>query len=142
MISGYDCDKSGRTLSGQTTEAFWNSLRHTKPFAVGLNCALGAEEMRPYVVEFSRIADTNICIYPNAGLPNEFGEYDQMADEMAEIVGGFAADGLINILGGCCAPRLIIFAPWPVRLRENRYANPANRKAYALVGPGAVYQNR
>ncbi|MEL0150803.1 MAG: homocysteine S-methyltransferase family protein, partial [Rhodobiaceae bacterium] len=102
MISGTITDKSGRTLSGQTTEAFWNSLRHTKPFAVGLNCALGAEEMRPYVAEFSRIADTNICIYPNAGLPNEFGEYDQMAEEMAEIVGGFAADGLINILGGCC----------------------------------------
>ena len=94
MISGTITDKSGRTLSGQTTEAFWNSLRHTTPFAVGLNCALGAEEMRPYVAEFSRIADTNICIYPNAGLPNEFGEYDQMADEMAGIVGEFAEAGL------------------------------------------------
>ena len=71
MVSGTITDRSGRTLSGQTTEAFWNSIKHSRPFAVGLNCALGAEEMRPYVAEFSRIADTNICIYPNAGLPNE-----------------------------------------------------------------------
>ena len=102
MISGTITDKSGRTLSGQTTEAFWNSLRHAKPFAVGLNCALGANEMRPYVAEIARIADTNVCIYPNAGLPNEFGEYDQLADEMAVIVGEFAEAGLVNILGGCC----------------------------------------
>jgi 5-methyltetrahydrofolate--homocysteine methyltransferase len=102
MISGTITDKSGRTLSGQTTEAFWNSLRHAKPFAVGLNCALGAEEMRPYVAEIARVAETNVCIYPNAGLPNEFGEYDQLADEMAEIVGEFAEAGLVNILGGCC----------------------------------------
>ncbi|MEC7233731.1 MAG: homocysteine S-methyltransferase family protein, partial [Pseudomonadota bacterium] len=102
MISGTLTDKSGRTLSGQTTEAFWNSVRHARPFAVGLNCALGAEEMRPYVAEIARIADTNICIYPNAGLPNEFGEYDQLADEMAVIVGEFATSGLVNILGGCC----------------------------------------
>ena len=102
MISGTITDKSGRTLSGQTTEAFWNSLRHTKPFAVGLNCALGADEMRPYVAEIARVADTNVCIYPNAGLPNEFGEYDQLADEMAVIVGEFAEAGLVNILGGCC----------------------------------------
>ena len=102
MISGTITDRSGRTLSGQTTEAFWNSLRHAKPFAVGLNCALGAEEMRPYVAEIARIADTNVCIYPNAGLPNEFGEYDQLADEMAAIVGEFASSGLVNILGGCC----------------------------------------
>ena len=102
MISGTLTDKSGRTLSGQTTEAFWNSVRHARPFAVGLNCALGAEEMRPYVAEFARISDTNICIYPNAGLPNEFGEYDQLAAEMAEIVGEFATSGLVNILGGCC----------------------------------------
>ena len=102
MISGTITDKSGRTLSGQTTEAFWNSLRHAKPFAVGLNCALGADEMRPYVAEIARVADTNVCIYPNAGLPNEFGEYDQLADEMAVIVGEFAEAGLVNILGGCC----------------------------------------
>ncbi|MEC8414919.1 MAG: homocysteine S-methyltransferase family protein, partial [Pseudomonadota bacterium] len=102
MVSGTITDRSGRTLSGQTTEAFWNSIKHSRPFAVGLNCALGAEEMRPYVAEFSRIADTNICIYPNAGLPNEFGEYDQLAEEMAEIVGEFAELGFVNILGGCC----------------------------------------
>ena len=102
MISGTITDRSGRTLSGQTTEAFWNSLRHAKPFAVGLNCALGADEMRPYVAEIARIADTNVCIYPNAGLPNEFGEYDQLAEEMAGIVGEFATSGLVNILGGCC----------------------------------------
>ena len=102
MISGTITDRSGRTLSGQTTEAFWNSLRHAKPFAVGLNCALGADEMRPYVAEIARIADTNVCIYPNAGLPNEFGEYDQLAEEMATIVGEFAESGLVNILGGCC----------------------------------------
>ena len=102
MISGTITDRSGRTLSGQTTEAFWNSLRHIKPFAVGLNCALGADEMRPYVAEIARIADTNVCIYPNAGLPNEFGEYDQLAEEMATIVGEFATSGLVNILGGCC----------------------------------------
>ena len=102
MVSGTITDRSGRTLSGQTTEAFWNSLRHAKPFAVGLNCALGADEMRPYVAEIARIADTNVCIYPNAGLPNEFGEYDQLAEEMAVIVGEFAESGLVNILGGCC----------------------------------------
>ena len=73
-----------------------------KPFAVGLNCALGADEMRPYAAEIARIADTHVCIYPNAGLPNEFGEYDQLADEMATIVGEFAEAGLVNILGGCC----------------------------------------
>ena len=102
MISGTITDRSGRTLSGQTTEAFWNSLRHTKPFAIGLNCALGAAEMRPYVAELARLADTLVCIYPNAGLPNEFGEYDQQAKEMAAIVVEFAGSGLVNILGGCC----------------------------------------
>ena len=116
MISGTLTDKSGRTLSGQTTEAFWNSVRHARPFAVGLNCALGAEEMRPYAAEISRIADTNICIYPNAGLPNEFGEYDQLADEMAVIVGEFATSGLVNILGGAVAQHRSI-SP---RLRRRR----------------------
>ncbi len=102
MISGTITDLSGRTLSGQTTEAFWTSLRHAKPFAVGLNCALGAAEMRPYVAEISKVADTNICIYPNAGLPNEFGEYDELPEQMSAIVGEFAQSGLVNILGGCC----------------------------------------
>jgi 5-methyltetrahydrofolate--homocysteine methyltransferase len=95
-------DASGRTLSGQTVEAFWNSVRHSKPLAVGINCALGAAEMRPYIEELSRIADCYISCYPNAGLPNAFGGYDQTAEEMAALVGDFAAQGWINLLGGCC----------------------------------------
>ncbi|WP_339728261.1 methionine synthase [uncultured Gimesia sp.] len=102
MISGTITDASGRTLSGQTTEAFWNSLSHAKPFSIGLNCALGAEELRQYVKELSRVADTYVSAHPNAGLPNEFGEYDQSAAEMAEIVDEFASSGFLNILGGCC----------------------------------------
>ena len=102
IISGTITDKSGRTLSGQTIEAFWNSIRHAQPIAVGINCSLGAEEMAPYVEEISKIADTNICIYPNAGLPNEMGEYDETPDTMSKIVGNFAKDGYLNIIGGCC----------------------------------------
>ncbi len=102
VISGTITDASGRTLSGQVTEAFWNSVRHARPLAVGLNCALGAAEMRPYVAELARVADCFVSCYPNAGLPNAFGEYDQTPDEMASIVAAFAADGLVNLLGGCC----------------------------------------
>jgi 5-methyltetrahydrofolate--homocysteine methyltransferase len=102
MISGTITDASGRTLSGQTVEAFWNSVRHARPTVVGLNCALGAKQLRPYVEEFSRIADVAICAYPNAGLPNAFGEYDEQACETAELVHEFAAAGLVNIVGGCC----------------------------------------
>ena len=102
MLSGTITDASGRTLSGQTTEAFWNSVRHVKPLAVGLNCALGAEEMRPYAAELSRLADCFVSCHPNAGLPNEFGEYDQTADQMAAVLEAFVADGLVNIVGGCC----------------------------------------
>ena len=102
MISGTITDASGRTLSGQTTEAFWNSVRHVKPFMIGLNCALGASELRPYIAELSRVADTRVSAYPNAGLPNEFGEYDETPAAMAEIVGEFAASGLVNMVGGCC----------------------------------------
>jgi 5-methyltetrahydrofolate--homocysteine methyltransferase len=102
MISGTITDASGRTLSGQTTEAFWNSIRHCGPLAAGLNCALGAEDLRPYIQEFSRIADTHILSYPNAGLPNEFGEYDQSPEKMAGLIREFAEDGLVNIVGGCC----------------------------------------
>ena len=102
MISGTITDASGRTLSGQTTEAFWHSVRHAEPLAVGLNCALGAEELRQYVETLSDIADVHVSAYPNAGLPNEFGEYDQGAAEMAAIVGEFAASGLVNLVGGCC----------------------------------------
>ena len=95
-------DASGRTLSGQTVEAFWNSVRHSKPLAVGINCALGASEMRPYIEELSRIADCYISCYPNAGLPNAFGGYDQTGGEMAALVGEFASEGWINVVGGCC----------------------------------------
>ncbi|MDJ0792788.1 MAG: methionine synthase [Woeseiaceae bacterium] len=105
MISGTITDASGRTLSGQTTEAFWNSVRHIKPFMIGLNCALGAGELRPYIAELSRVADTRVSAYPNAGLPNEFGEYDETPEEMAEVVGEFASSGLVNLIGGCCGTR-------------------------------------
>jgi len=102
IVSGTITDASGRTLSGQTTEAFWNSIRHAKPMVVGLNCALGGKQLRPYIEELSRIADTYVCAYPNAGLPNAFGEYDETADETAEILREFAASGFVNMVGGCC----------------------------------------
>ncbi|BBX37856.1 B12-dependent methionine synthase [Mycolicibacterium mageritense DSM 44476 = CIP 104973] len=102
IISGTITDASGRTLSGQVTEAFWNSIRHAKPLAVGLNCALGAPEMRPYIAEMSRIADTFVSCYPNAGLPNAFGEYDETPKRQAGYVADFAQAGLVNLVGGCC----------------------------------------
>lgn len=102
IISGTITDASGRTLSGQVTEAFWNSVRHVRPLAVGLNCALGASEMRPYVAELSRVAETFVSCYPNAGLPNAFGEYDEVPDQTAAIVAEFAEAGFVNIVGGCC----------------------------------------
>ncbi len=102
MISGTITDASGRTLSGQTSEAFWNSVRHADPFMIGLNCALGADDLRPYVSEISRVANTRVSAHPNAGLPNEFGEYDETPEHMAEIVGEFARSGLVNLVGGCC----------------------------------------
>jgi 5-methyltetrahydrofolate--homocysteine methyltransferase len=102
MISGTITDLSGRTLSGQTPEAFWYSVRHARPLGVGLNCALGAKEMRAHIAELSRVAETLICAYPNAGLPNEFGEYDETAQAMATMLGEFARAGLVNMVGGCC----------------------------------------
>lgn len=102
MISGTITDASGRILSGQTVEAFWISIKHAKPFCVGLNCALGAEEMRPYLEALSNIADTYVHAYPNAGLPNEFGEYDQSAEEMKNHIRDFVKSGFVNIIGGCC----------------------------------------
>ena len=101
-ISGTITDKSGRTLTGQTTEAFWHSVRHANPFAIGLNCALGAAEMRQYVAEIAAVADTLVSAHPNAGLPNEFGGYDDTPEQMAEKIGEFARSGLVNIVGGCC----------------------------------------
>ncbi|MFG1358784.1 methionine synthase [Xanthobacter pseudotagetidis] len=102
MISGTITDLSGRTLSGQTPAAFWYSLAHAQPFSIGLNCALGAKEMRAHVAEIGRVADTLVCAYPNAGLPNEFGLYDESPEAMAALVGEFASSGLVNIVGGCC----------------------------------------
>ena len=102
IISGTITDASGRTLSGQVTEAFWNAIRHAKPLAVGLNCALGAPEMRPYIAEVARIADTFVSCYPNAGLPNAFGEYDESPERQAGYIAEFAEAGLVNLVGGCC----------------------------------------
>jgi 5-methyltetrahydrofolate--homocysteine methyltransferase len=102
MISGTITDLSGRTLSGQTPTAFWYSVRHGRPLTIGLNCALGAKEMRAHIDEIARIADALVCAYPNAGLPNEFGEYDESPEAMAGMLGEFARAGLVNVVGGCC----------------------------------------
>lgn len=102
IVTGTISDLSGRILSGQTPEAFWNSLRHVTPLAFGLNCGLGAKQMRNYVAELSKVADVPICVYPNAGLPNAFGLYDELPEETAELLGEFASSGFVNIVGGCC----------------------------------------
>jgi 5-methyltetrahydrofolate--homocysteine methyltransferase len=104
IVSGTITDASGRTLSGQTTEAFWNSVRHARPLAVGLNCALGAALMRPYIEEMARVADTFVSCYPNAGLPNPMSEtgYDEAPETTARLLGDFARSGFVNIVGGCC----------------------------------------
>ena len=102
MVSGTITDASGRTLSGQTVEAFWISVSHMNLFSVGLNCALGAKEMRPHLQALAKISDCNVSAYPNAGLPNEFGEYDQEADEMKDYIRDFATSNFVNIIGGCC----------------------------------------
>ncbi|MGH9134050.1 MAG: homocysteine S-methyltransferase family protein, partial [Ilumatobacteraceae bacterium] len=102
MISGTITDRSGRLLTGQTPAAFWHSVRHASPFSIGFNCALGADEMRSHVADVARFADTLVCAYPNAGLPNEFGHYDETPDSMAVHLGEFADAGLVNITGGCC----------------------------------------
>ncbi len=102
MISGTIVDNSGRTLSGQTNEAFWNSVSHAKPFAVGLNCALGATDMKKYIANLSKCADCYVFCYPNAGLPNAMGGYDQKGPEMAEEIRPFCEEGLVNAIGGCC----------------------------------------
>ena len=102
IVSGTITDASGRTLSGQTVEAFWNSIRHARPAVVGLNCALGGRQLRPYVEELSRIADAPTIAYPNAGLPNAFGEYEESACQTAAVLREYATSGLVNIVGGCC----------------------------------------
>jgi 5-methyltetrahydrofolate--homocysteine methyltransferase len=122
-ISGTITDRSGRTLSGQTVEAFWNSIRHARPWAVGLNCALGAELMRPHLAELARVADTLVAAYPNAGLPNAMGAYDETAEQTAGFLREWAQSGLVNILGGCCGTtpdhiRRIAEAAKPYAARE------------------------
>ena len=102
MISGTITDASGRTLSGQTAEAFWYSVKHVQPLSIGLNCAFGAEQMRPFIAELARLAGTNICAFPNAGLPNEMGDYDESPEMTAKHLNEWATSGLVNIVGGCC----------------------------------------
>src|SRR5258708_12127 len=102
MISGTITDKSGRLLSGQLPEAFWNSVRHAKPVTIGFNCALGAEDLRAHIADIGRVANTLVCAYPNAGLPNEFGQYDESPEYIARLIGEFAASGLVTVVGGSC----------------------------------------
>ncbi|MGY4516118.1 homocysteine S-methyltransferase family protein [Lysobacter sp. HA18] len=102
LISGTITDASGRTLSGQTAEAFWYSVRHARPLAIGLNCALGAKELRQHVDVLAQVADAYVSAHPNAGLPNAFGGYDETPEDMAEVIGEFARSGLVNLVGGCC----------------------------------------
>ncbi|HSS64201.1 MAG TPA: homocysteine S-methyltransferase family protein, partial [Gammaproteobacteria bacterium] len=123
MISGTITDRSGRTLSGQTAEAFWYSVRHARPISIGLNCALGAKDLRGYVDELAQVADTHLSCHPNAGLPNEFGGYDDTPENMAEVLGQFAKDGLLNLVGGCCGT-----TPEHVRLIADAVKRHAPRK--------------
>ena len=123
MISGTITDASGRTLSGQTAEAFWYSVAHARPLAIGLNCALGAEQLRPHVLALSRIADTAVSVHPNAGLPDEFGNYNQDPATMAAIIGDFAERGMVNIVGGCCGT-----TPEHIRAIAERVASIAPRR--------------
>jgi 5-methyltetrahydrofolate--homocysteine methyltransferase len=102
MISGTITDLSGRTLSGQTVEAFYNSVRHARPWSIGLNCALGPKQMRPFLADLSRVAECMVSVYPNAGLPNAFGGYDETPDDICHVMGPWAKEGLVNIMGGCC----------------------------------------
>jgi len=134
-ISGTITDRSGRTLSGQTVEAFWNSVKHAKPFAIGLNCALGAELMRPHIAELARVADTLVSAYPKAGLPNAMGEYDETPDETGHALHEWAEAGLVNILGGCCGttPDHIRHVADEVRSLKPR-ALPERPKAMRLAG--------
>jgi 5-methyltetrahydrofolate--homocysteine methyltransferase len=102
LVSGTITDASGRTLSGQTAEAFWYSLRHARPLAIGLNCALGAKDLRQHVDVLAQVADTRVSAHPNAGLPNAFGGYDETPEDMAAVLREFADSGLLNLVGGCC----------------------------------------
>jgi 5-methyltetrahydrofolate--homocysteine methyltransferase len=143
MLSGTITDASGRTLSGQVTEAFWNSVRHAKPLLVGLNCALGAAEMRPYLAELARVADCFVSCYPNAGLPNAFGEYDESPEQTAAIVREFADSGLVNVLGGCCGTTPEHIGAIATLIEGDRATRAI--RAFAgmpAVGPGAAGDHR
>jgi 5-methyltetrahydrofolate--homocysteine methyltransferase len=146
LISVTITDRSGRTLSGQTIDAFYTSIRHAKPFAVGINCALGARDMRPYLAELAQLAECYVLSYPNAGLPNAFGEYDERPEETAALIRDFASSGFVNILGGCCgttpdhikavgaavngvAPRPLPADSWLSANREPRTASREPRTA-------------
>ena len=123
IVSGTITDLSGRTLTGQTPEAFWNSVRHAEPAAIGLNCALGAKDLEPHIGELARVADVLVSVHPNAGLPNAFGEYDESPEYMAAIIGEFAASGMVNIVGGCCGT-----GPEHIRAIADAVAGVAPRK--------------
>ncbi len=144
MVSGTITDASGRTLSGQTVEAFWISINHMPLFSVGLNCALGAKELRPHIETLSRIAGCFISAYPNAGLPNAFGEYEQSPEEMQNYIRDFASGGLVNIIGGCCGTtpehiRLMSLAVKDVAPRQN--PKPVRMSAYAGLEPLIIRDN-
>jgi methionine synthase I (cobalamin-dependent) len=130
MISGTITDMSGRNLSGQTPEAFWYSMRHLRPFSIGLNCSFGAEHLRPAVAEIAGLAECFVSAYPNAGLPNEMGEYDETPEEMASKMEGWARDGLINLVGGCCGstPEHIAAIKAQVEKHPPRRLAKVNRK--------------
>jgi len=135
MLSGTITDRSGRTLSGQTAEAFWYSVRHARPFAIGLNCALGADELRPYIAEISRIADTLVLAYPNAGLPNDMGEYDETPRQTSGHLAEWAQAGLVNILGGCCGTTPAHIRAIADAVKTARPRNPVRRdRAMRLSG--------
>ncbi len=132
MISVTITDKSGRTLSGQTVEAFWISVAHARPLSVGVNCALGAHEMRPYVAELARVADVLVSCYPNAGLPNAFGEYDETPETTSALLREFADEGLVNVVGGCCGTTPDHIRAIAARVEGVRPAQPL-RKAERLL---------
>ncbi len=149
IISGTITDASGRTLTGQTTEAFWNSIRHARPLVVGLNCALGAKELRPYVEELARIAEVRVSCHPNAGLPNAFGGYDDTPEYMAEVLGEFAGSGFLNLVGGCCGTTpehiraiadAVAAAPPRVLPEPEPHCRLAGLEPFAF-GPGSLFVN-
>jgi 5-methyltetrahydrofolate--homocysteine methyltransferase len=135
MVSVTITDNSGRTLSGQTVSAFYNSIRHARPFSIGINCALGGAQMRPYIEELAGLADCLVSCYPNAGLPNAFGGYDESPADMAAVLGDFAAQGWLNIVGGCCGstPAHVAAVAAAVRAQPPR-AVPAHPPALRLSG--------